>query len=224
MIYLQIRPQCNTVWMLHAPTFNAGHKLHFATSLLALSCMKSKANGPNTSLSDISYSRPGVVDSGAFGFQDKSMKGLRQAYVLGCLLCFGALSWILMPCHLRMRLPALCDTCFANAAHAEAQSGASQTLVLPSQYMLSRSCRQTHLREPPSALHAFCFQSTSFSRQQPLISLGSCNCCLTVETFSVLHPALQLLVSNLQRKTDSDNFADIAAGELQAEAGAERPC
>ncbi len=39
----------------------------------------------------------------------------------------------------------------------------------------------------------------------------------------MLHPALQLLVSNLQSDTDSDNFADIAAGELQEQKGTVDP-
>jgi hypothetical protein len=80
--------------MLRVPNLNAGHELHFQIyKLPPCTVMHGKQiNGPNTSVSDLSYSRPVVIDLGAFGFQDKSMTGLRQAYVLGCLLCYGAQS------------------------------------------------------------------------------------------------------------------------------------
>lgn len=105
------------------PTVNAGHRLHFQIykfpPCTVMNEMQSK--WPEHESSDLSYLRLGVIDLGAFGFQDKSMKVLREAIVLDCLLCFDAQSWILMPCHLLVTLPSFGVTCFAITAHAETQ-------------------------------------------------------------------------------------------------------
>jgi len=107
------------------------------SSLLALSGMKSKVNGPkDMSVSDLSHSRPVVLDLGALGFQDRSMKGLQ------------------------MRLPALSVTCFANAAHAYAQSGVNAAHVKRLYCHHNRclasladkhTCENRHVRSMPSA-------------------------------------------------------------------------
>ena len=62
----------------------------------------------------------------------------------------------------------------------------------------ARARGRTNLRESPSALHAFCLQSASFSWQQPLISLGCCHSRFTAQSLCVPHLAFQLLIADLQ--------------------------
>lgn len=75
------------------------------------------------------------------------------------------------------------------------------SLCLPSivgQASGTQGTQGVYLREAPGALHAFCLQSASLSRQQPLISLSCCNSCLAAEPLGVPHFTLELFVIDLQ--------------------------
>lgn len=60
------------------------------------------------------------------------MEGLRQAYVLGCLLCFGAQSWMLMPCNLLMSCQGSVSLALQILLMLRLSHACMQTLVLPS--------------------------------------------------------------------------------------------
>lgn len=100
-----------------------------------------------------------VPDIGALGFQDKTMKGLQQAYASDRLLLEPKFS-ILVSCHLLVTLPTINITVFENAAHAYAQSGVSAAHLRPLYRQHNRclasladrhTCENRQVRSMPSA-------------------------------------------------------------------------